>query len=338
MHLREAPTMTIESVMDQLDQVSTKRDLVQTNDMQIRLHDRPFKDRVLVIGKKELPASETTLEVVGGYFGLPAATLRSLDLDISEYVVNTLLERSRDEVALVHGDFGISEMRDSSIEPVEVRRLVEVAAQVVSPKALVDTWQNGHDEFRLDVHVNPRNKKGVGGDRKVGDITCGGLRMGQNRKRNLAPWLARYTYRLVCTNGMEIADEALRIDIRAASASGIVEMFKQQAQRAWALVEQDIASYYDLRNVKVDDPSQAMFRIGKEAGLPDRTITTLISYVPSVIEYPGADVTMFDLVNIVTNLANSPGVKDKPARALQSLGGSIVTDHASRCGVCRSRL
>jgi hypothetical protein len=47
---------------------------------------------------------------------------------------------------------------------------------------------------------------------------------------------------------------------------------------------------------------------------------------------------MFDLVNLVTNAANEPGVSPRLRSQLQRVGGTVVTQHHARCGHCQSRL
>ncbi len=51
------------------------------------------------------------------------------------------------------------------------------------------------------------------------------------------------------------------------------------------------------------------------------------------------DPSMFDVVNLVTNFANSPAVRNDGGRLLlERAGGSVVTDHATRCGHCQQKV
>jgi hypothetical protein len=148
----------------------------------------------------------------------------------------------------------------------------------------------------------------------------------------------KYTYRLFCTNGMSMPDATLKIDARGETVEDVINQLEEMAQRAFGEVEGDIAAFYDLRNVAVDNPEREIRRIVREAKLPDRTLREMIDRVESD-DLPD-DPSMFDIINVVTNMANNPLIRNKTGarRALETVGGNIVVDHAARCGHCRSRL
>jgi hypothetical protein len=218
--------------------------------------------------------------------------------------------------------------------------IVETAMKVMPENSLViDAWSDS-DDFRIDVVVPKGHRKGSGGDSKVKDITRGGLRFGQNRKQNLAPWVQTFLYRLACTNGMEIPNMGLKVDARGDSIEDILLMLEASARIGFDAIGAEIESFYAMRNEKVDkDVTGVLRRVAQEAGLPDRTVGSLEDHLAMHIE-PGNDPSMFDLINTITNLANHESLENRrgPRRQLQLAGGRIVGSHTERCNLCHRSL
>jgi hypothetical protein len=148
-----------------------------------------------------------------------------------------------------------------------------------------------------------------------------------------------YAQRLVCTNGMVSTDPSLKVDGRGKDVSEMLAHLEAQAQRAFARMEHEIDAFYDLRNQRVVDSSQTLLRLAREQGLPERIVFALIERMPVLVD-DTQDVSMFDLVNVITNHANAPELigKAKPQRALEAVGGQIILSHAERCPRCHSAL
>lgn len=173
----------------------------------------------------------------------------------------------------------------------------------------------------------------------MGDLTRGGIRVGMDSKHNLAPWVQPYQYRLACTNGMETMDAGLRVDARGSSVEEVLAEFEAAADRAFRRVEDEIAAFYEMRNQRVANPERTLIRMAQERGLPDRTVVTLAERVPSMIGEDGS-ASMFDLVNLLTNQANDPRIRNRAGarRTLEQVGGSFVTEHKERCSHCQHAL
>ena len=223
---------------------------------------------------------------------------------------------------------------------------------------LVDTSA----EFAFDVHVPFDYSRGVGGDpsaesalsedllryswasnagitadSKVGDITAAGCRFGFNRKANLAPWVQPWSMKLACTNGMETTMPGLKMDARGLGVEEVMAELEAMAQQAFAAAEANISHFYDLRNVPVDNPERSLRAIARERGIPDRSLIRMLDLAPSDMlpETP----TQFDLVNLITNLANHTAIRNDGGRLLlERAGGAVVTEHAARCPHCQHAL
>lgn len=279
---------------------------------------------------------------------LPSKTMLDFgneDPELLQMVFERRLSRHPEPVTIRYGDTGIYEAYKSGVLRVEAPRLVEIISRVIAPNAPVVEWDNNSDAFYMDVVVPEGHDFGVGGDRAEGDITTGGLTIGLNRKNNLAPTVSRMMYRLACTNGYESRDDGLRIDARGASVDQVLAEFERIAREAFAGVEAEIAAFYATRDERIEgDVTQAVLRIAEERGLPDRTSRRMAIRVPEMmneIEVRGGDgATMFDVINLMTNLANDPAMAGSRTRrrTLYRAGGGLISEHHARCSQCQQRL
>ena len=340
MFMREAPTETLSEVRDKIDD-HTHLIQVAASEVKVDL----VKDGVFKLGKTTVPATDEGVSALGNWLDVPSKFLTRVDPDLQETILTSLLARNGSTTPnFVVGDKGhdgegIRLVRNPGTKFFDPRALVDSAMRVIDPSApVVDFWRN-QDDFRVDVIVPEGFDRGIGGDAKVGDITRGGIRIGLDLKHNLAPWVQPFMYRLICTNGMETHDQSLRVEARGNSVEQVLAEFEEVADRAFRRVEAEIDAFYELRSQRVENPERTIIRMAEERGLPSRTVLRLAEAVPAYAEEDGT-ASMFDIVNLVTNQANDPSIRRRAGarRTLEQVGGSIVTDHAERCGHCQSRL
>lgn len=341
MFLRQAPEVKVADLRDRV--TPDDREMVQArpSDVTVDLD----VERIRIGSERdtavELRADEATLKHVAGWLDVPYKFLLRTPTGLQQTILTTLIEQAGDEPMNfeVSEEYGLMAVRPASVSVIDPRRYIDIAAEVVSPEADVVEWHSDADVFHLDVVVPENFDRGWGGDRQVGDLTAGGIRIGQDRKRNLAPWTQPFFYRLACTNGYETFDEGLKVDARGATPLSLLHDLEDAARRAFARVEGEIESFYSLREQRVEDPSQAVLRMAREQGLPDRTAFALVERVPEAIE-DVSQASMFDVVNLVTNAANDPAVRNRLSirRQLEQAGGMQVTEHIARCNTCQSKL
>lgn len=336
MFLRDAPTKTLTDVRDALDDGSQTIQRA-THEMHLDLTG----ERTLSFANSEIviPMTNDGISALGNWLEVPSKFLMRLESDMQENLLTHLLTRHPATGNLVYNEDGLKVVRDPNAKFIDPRRVVEKVINVLDPTAPVIDWRSGTDEFALDAIVPEGFDRGVGGDPSVGDITRGGVRVGMDIKHGLSPWVQPYLYRLICTNGMETTDAGLKVDARGASVEEVLAEFEAAADRAFRRVEEDMASFYRLREERVNNPERTLIRMAEERGLPARTVVTLAERVPSITDDDGTT-TMFELVNLVTNAANDPRIRNRfgARRTLEQTGGSVVTEHSDRCGHCASLL
>lgn len=352
MFLREAPNSTLK---DLAASVGEPGSTVATTGTRIKVvvpsgsdaegddGDGPLITLETPRGKKmEVPFNDAGAEALCSFIDVPRPFVRRLMKngagDVAIDLMNTLLERNPQTVnARIDKERGLMWMRDPGQKIIEPHAVVEVASRVLGETAPVVEHFLSTGEFWFDAFCFDRDFGDT--SKKVGDVTKAGLRFAQNLHQNLAPEVAPYMYRLICTNGMQTRDDGLKIDARGSTVEEILADLESMAQRAFARVEKDVAHFYELRDVPADQPERAIARMASEFGLSDRMRLRLIDRVPTVLGSDGS-ASMFDLVNLVTNTANDPEVAGRRGNrlAFERFGGVAVDDHAARCGHCRAKL
>jgi hypothetical protein len=294
----------------------------------------------LRLGQHEMAASRTGVLALASHCGIPVKFFDKLERDEKQFLLASRLQHTGGDLTAEWNDQGIYDVYKAGQTRVQPHRLIEAALATFPEESPVVDWWCDADDMRVDVIVPMDFDRWVGGDPKVNDLTHGGIRFGQDRKNNLAPWVQPLLYRLVCTNGMEVPDLGLKVDARQASVEEIEALFEGEIRRAVDRLESDIQHFYSLREEKIDsDPTGALRRSALEQKLPLRTVGNLEDQFPGYFAEDGT-ATMFDVVNLMTNQANDPsiGLRSSTRRNLQRAGGGLVHDHAERCSACHSRL
>lgn len=293
------------------------------------------------IGDVEVPVSPGGLEVLARHLGMPVKYLLSCPQDEQQFMLTHRLNRAKDErPTFAYNDtLGLTEIREEGRFYVDPERIVDNVAAVLPVDSPVRDYWADANELRLDVYTLDEHDamaRYTGGDRAVGDITRGGVRIVQNRKENRMPEVETYLYRLWCTNGMEAPPEtaAMRLDGRRSDIQEVFDIeFRAIVEHSLANIESSIDAFYDLRNQPLgDDPTGTLHRMGRDAGLSNLVVGRLEDRLAAI-----ANPTMFDAVNMITNAANS-APRARAARTMQRAAGLVAADHRARCNACHSVL
>lgn len=351
MFTREAPGTTLSGI----EEILTERaegDVLRVTPTDLNFHFAATDPMISIktdTGRKkthDLPISDNSVATIGDYLGVPGAFMKRLlknasgttvDAMLHDLLVNT--QNSDLAVTLNKGGTSIVDVAEfgkhRKIKPLDVIRAVTPVFEGIDPEVarLVDE----NSQFAVDFYAPFTGDKGIGGDRQIDDLSAAGFRLDVNLKQGLVPSVQPFSYRLWCTNGCSTRNDAFKIEGRGQTVDEVLAELEGMARLAFAQAEKDIEHFYDLRNQKVDNVERAIMALARERNIPARSTTAILELVP------GSDMpdepTMFDVVNLVTNFANSPAVRNDGGRLLlENAGGSVISDHAARCGHCHSRL
>lgn len=307
-------------------------------------------DPAVKMGEKEVPANEHNLGMLGDFLQIPSGFQKRMAERLSSEVRNevyTGLLRNTvgTDMAVVVKNSGVGGVFEwGKHEKVNPARVVDAVTPVFGDSDPVITRLVDEVNFfgfdaavPFDADDEKGRAFGVGGDFEQGDLTASGVRIGMNLKQGLSPEVAPYNFRRFCTNGMEAPMVGLKIDSRGQTVEEVMAELEAMARLAFAQAEKDIEHFYSLREERVDNPERAIRRIARERGIPDRSVVA-IQDLAAGEDLPD-EPTMFDVVNLVTNFANAPQVRNDGGRLLlERAGGAVVSDHASRCGHCLQKV
>ena len=329
-HVRTEPDQTLATVAKRFEAVITSMTIDSGEEIRIA----PGLDTVTV-KTKEFKFNDESLNALATWVGFPKGFLDRLDTDLQSAWMNTMLQRKRSKgVVRVGKKTGIVSVLAPNQMPFEPHLIVAAATKVLGADAPVVELANTPTTFALDVVTN----KFDFGDKKIGDITRAGLRFGLNMRQNLAPTVNPYSYRLWCTNGASRVVEGAKIDARGSSIEEVMAELEIKARLAFEMVEADVRAMYDLRNTPVVAPERTLSRMAVEHGLSDRLRLRAIDALPSMVEDMN-HVSMFEVIQAVTHLANDPAIHNRGAReSLESFGAAEILHHIERCGHCAAKL
>lgn len=323
---------------------------------------------VIALGtEREVPITAHGLETLASALQVPAPYFKRMGdwggPQAQALLLNTTLDYSpggviRAEYAEAKGqsEGGLLDILDPNVDRVRPVQVVEVAEKVLKDiDSPVQRLVHDNGMFSFDVHVPLSSSEGIYGDpsskievpedlkgyswitksvvtkdSRVGDITAAGMRFVLDMKHGRAPSAQPWAMRLACTNGMEMTTDLTKVDGRGLSVDEVLWDLEMKSSEAFARLEREVAAFYEMRNTPVANPERRLRAIANERGIPDRSLMRMLDVAPEVL---GDNSTEFDLVNVITNLANRM-TNDGGRMLLERAGGHLVTEHSVRCHTC----
>lgn len=343
MHKRDLTGTTLKDFAVEVDDTSRPL-VVATTEVSFRIEE-DHENPLVILGSKEIPLDSTATEALCGFLHIPKPFWKRLQPDERQYIATSRMLRTEGTASFmltkekkVEHLVGI---HDTGKPPINPRRLVEVAMETMSPNALVYDYRKTVEDFSFDCYVPEDSKRQVIGDKAVGDLSYGGITIGQDRKRNLSPYVAPWFMRLLCTNGFEVQakEREEKVDGRKCeTVEEVIGQLEALANTAFSRVEGLMTHFYDLRSRPVKNVERTLRNMAKERGMSARMVTALEDLAP--LAFGDIAVTEFDLVNLITNQANDPSLEGRYAvrREYQVAGGDLVAAHDVRCSLCQHKV
>jgi hypothetical protein len=284
---------------------------------------------------KVVVATPDALQILGSYLQIPVPFIKRLEPDEIQWILNSRLTYTPGTVKIKLANDTISEVHEPDQQVINPLQLVRIAQRTLRDDHAPVIEATMGDIFSFDAIV-PTDFTGIGTP-EVGDITRAGLRFEQNRKHNLSPTVMPYSYSLWCTNGMETYKPGLKVDARGLNVEDVLVELSLKADQAFKEVEDQIRALTDMKTARITNPERTLITMAQENGISDRMAMSMVHRLPAVIEDDN-QATMFDIVNLVTNHANKPGMRFAQRRELERLGGIITSAHVARCSHCKHKI
>lgn len=338
----------------------------QINLDRVRINASGDSPSIALSGDVEVPLTKVGLEALADTLDIPTPFFARLGkaggIEEQAHLLTRMLNYTNDTGMVAEysdgGLLGMSKVNALRISPYQI---VDVAGRVLgSMESPVQRMINDSANFAFDVHVPITAERGVKGDAgaeqmpedllryswvtksgitdmsQVGDVTAAGLRISMDRKRNLAPTVQPWMMRLACTNGMETTTQMTKIDARGMSVEEVLLDLEAKAQIAFERVESEIDHFYDMRNVRVDNPERRLRAIARERNIPDRSLMRMLDVAPEAL---GSETSEFDIACLISNFGNHSSTRNDGGRLLLERGaGAAVSQHTVRCTSCNHML
>ena len=326
---------------------------INEEDLDTHLGDMSLDEeaRTLTVGFEEGPAREFQFDAklersLSKYLGISTSYLAKCSPDLKAYNVNHWLKAKGNAAAVVQtiGEEFASIHRPGLII-LPMRQVADVITNVFEPdneiidvvrsetRFMVDIKTNHHVEVPTNDAIEDRRQ----GERAIGDITHGGIRMFANPTELQSPVVQRMLYRLWCTNGSTSPEAEGTISLKGKTIDVLIPELEAAARQAMSQLDQDLASYADLANRYPPGSKEAFARqLGVEHSIPARVMSRILDR----IEILPAEATLYDIQQVFTEVANG-NLPFRTRILLQGLAGNLAmnTDHVvHRCTSCERLL
>lgn len=324
-------------------QQKAKRDFIaDTREVSILAADDGIKLR---IGDEGFAIRETAHRQIGLKTGIPAKyydRMASTDPELLAVNVNTWLAREPERRMIRTLDGSARAFLTDRYQRIDNEHIAEVVLPILAETPGIKIASAEITETKLYIKaVNERVRAEV----KVGDPVEAGVMITNSEIGLGAVSIAPLVNRLVCTNGMVVADQKYRrshVGRRADSTEDVYQMLSDETlradDRAILLKVRDIvkAALDEARfavtvekmrraaeSVKMEDPLRTVELVAERMSLQE-------SEKPSILRHliEGGDLTKWGMLNAVTRAAHDLESYDRSTE-LEMIGGKVLELDAS---------
>lgn len=293
----------------------------------IPTEEEPEAHPAILLGDHPVPLDEHGTDQLLNFYKIPLSFFHRLSRAEQEFILNSRIDHAEGEITVNYSRHGVVEALKPSQPRLHPMDFVDAALKIVNGDAPVAQYWSTNADLRLDV-INPL----ATADAPDGGTFTAGVRYGQNRKANTAPWVAPIMQH---SSGaiFQIPDPALKIEARKASAERIAERLCAEGIRAMARADNDLAAVTDLARVSIaTDRITILNRVGSEQNIPARPLAMATAQLAR-LDSP----SMYDLALSIAQAAQmSTTLGENVRMRLQAVSGLLVAQHAERCGNCHA--
>lgn len=296
----------------------------------------------------EFPWDEQAERAVAQYLSIPKTYLHKCDEQFRAHTVNHWIQHNADASTTV-------EYRTKDDEPalIALQRPDRPVMPLSSVGTVITTCFDPEDdvvtllrdESKLHIDVATSHSVTVPPveslpDRKVGDITRGGVRILATPHKSSAPIVQGYFHRLDCTNGMTTSRAEGTIGLKGRTADELIAELEVAAEKILGDMQSHLQSYADMATQRVPgNPAAFAYRVAQETGLSNAIIERVMGRVGS-LPTNDENLSLYDIANIFTEIAQS-GITYKTQVKMQEAAGSMAFETEAmlnRCTSCEKQL
>lgn len=303
--------------------------------------------RVRLSSGEEFQFDEQAERSLAKYLGVSRAYLAKCPPELKAHNLNFWLQRRGGAAAVVEAtDEHWVTIHKPGLLILPLGRVADVVTATLDPNYEIVSLIRNDTRFHLDVATDhqvvvPRDERIE--DRsvhlpQVGDITHGGIRIVSNPTEVEAPLVQTYLHRLSCTNGLTSPEKESTITLKGRTVDDIIVEMEAACRRVLGDLDQSLADYAALATTfPPGSPVRFAWQLCREYGLTKRLADKVIERVNILPD----DATVYDVLQVFTELANSGTVNYETMLKLQAVGGDMVfrTEQVlHRCHSCERLL
>lgn len=299
------------------------------------------------VGVREFPFDAQAERALAKYLGVSTSYLAKCPPDLKAYNLNYHLN-AKPGIGLtaeILGDKLVSFHRPG-LPVLGIHPVADVIVDAMHPNDEVIDLRRDETSFHVDivtdktveVESNDDIPDRTRGDRQIGDITRGGVRVLSSPTEVKAPSVVPYFYRLWCTNGCSSPVDEGAISLRGNTVEEVLQEMSDTMSRIRGELDDKLDAFAEMAARRVPgSPTRFARQIGSEYGIPARVMTRVLDRIEQL---PEDGTTLYDVQQVFTSVANG----DLPYRTmmrLQALGGDMAldTEHVlHRCNTCERPL
>lgn len=295
---------------------------------------------------EEFQLDEQAERSLAAYLGVSKSYLAKCPPDLKAHNINFWLKRRENAAAVIEavGDHWVT-IHKPGLLILPLARVADVITATMDPSYEVVSLIRNETKFHIDiitdhsVEIEPdeRIEDRQRGQRSVGDITHGGVRIISNPTEVEAPQVLTYLHRLWCTNGSTSPESEGTIRLKGNTIDDIFVELEGACRRVMGDLNHKLEDYAALaRTFPPGSPVRFAYQLGREYGLTQKLMDRIIERVNVLPE----DATLYDIQQVFTELANG-AVNYKTMVKLQHLSGDLAFNTEAvthRCNTCERLL
>lgn len=306
----------------------------------------PEARNIVLSSGEQFYLDEQAERSLSNYLGISKAYLAKCPPELKAHNLNYWLQRRGNAAAVIEAvdDHWVT-IHKPGLLILPLARVAEVITETMQPDYEVVQLIRNDTKFHIDiitphhVEIEPDNRieDRTQGQRTVGDITHGGIRIISNPTEVEAPIVSTYLHRLWCTNGSTSPESEGTIRLKGNTIDDVFSEMEAACRRVMGELDEKLESYAALaRTFPPGSPARFAYQLGREYGLTQRLMDRIMERVSVLPE----DATLYDIQQIFTELANG-SVNYKTMIKLQSLSGDLAFSTEAvthRCHQCERLL
>ena len=334
--------MLVADLKDHLDVVQERSLETTLGDIEVDSEARTIR----LSSGEEFQLDEQAERSLANYLGVSKAYLAKCPPELKAHNMNYWLRRRENAAAVIEAvDNHWVTIHKPGLLILPLARVAEVITETMNPDYEIVQLIRNDTKFHIDiitdhqvqVDADERIEDRRQGERTVGDITHGGIRIISNPTEVEAPQVLTYLHRLWCTNGSTSPESEGTIRLKGNTIDDIFVELEGACRRVMGDLDSKLDSYAALaRTFPPGSPVRFAYQLGREYGLTQRLMDRIIERVNVLPE----DATLYDIQQVFTELANG-SVNYKTMIKLQGLSGELAfnTEQVThRCGTCERLL